>query len=90
MAQRHAVPPLSNTSPDLTTSTAESTESHTFFFGTGASARTVYARTKWMIGRVARDLVGPVRKDVSSMFEGVGQVTRREAEMRANEPTSVH
>jgi hypothetical protein len=43
-----------------------------------------------MIGRVARDLVGPVRKVVSSMFEGVGRVTRREAEMRANEPTSVH
>jgi hypothetical protein len=89
IAQRHTVPPLSNTSPDLTTSTAESTESHTFFFGTGASARTVYARTKWMIGRLARDL-GPVRKVVSNMFEGLGQVTRREVEMRANEPTSVH
>jgi hypothetical protein len=24
------------------------------------------------------------------MFEGLGQVTRREVEMRANEPTSVH
>jgi hypothetical protein len=50
---------------------------------------TVYARTKWMIGRLARDL-GPVRKVVSSMFEGLGQVTRREVEMRAKEPTSVH
>jgi hypothetical protein len=80
ITQRHTVPPLSNTSPDLTTSTAESTESHTFFFGTGASARTVYARTKWMIGRLARDL-GPVRKVVSSMFERLGQATRREVEM---------
>lgn len=42
-----------------------------------------------MIGRLARDL-GPVRKVVSSMFEGLGQVTRREVEMRANDPTSVH
>lgn len=85
IAQPHTVPPLSNTSPDLTTSTAESTESHTFFFGTGASTGTVYARTKWMIGRLARDL-GPVRKVVSSMlFERLGQVERR-----ANEPTFVH
>jgi hypothetical protein len=42
-----------------------------------------------MIGRLARDL-GPVRKAVNSMFEGFGQVTRREVEMRTNEPTYVH
>ncbi len=83
ITQWHTVPPLSNTSPDLTTSTAESTESH-IFFGTGASARTVYVRTKWIIGRLARDL-GRVRRVVNSMFEGLGQVTGREVGMRGNE-----
>lgn len=68
VSQRHTVPPLSNTSPDLTTLTAESTESHTFFFGTGGSAGTLYARTMWMIGRLARVLRRV--KTVSSMFDG--------------------
>jgi hypothetical protein len=86
VSQRHTVPPLSNTSPDLTTLTAESTESHTFFFGTGGSTGTLYARTKWMIGRLARELWR--EKTVSSMFDE--QVTSREGEVCGNEPTSVH
>ena len=86
-SQRHTVPPLSNTSPDLTTLTAESTESHTFFFGTGGSAGTLYARTriKWMIGRLVRGL-GRERNVVSNMFDR--QVTVQGGKCNS-EPASV-